>query len=151
MAEVEQLRPGAFERDGSLPDIVVSPMTLLDWKRFLMFARTSYRTEYLVDLEPREPEDDPAVIFETRQRVPVLLKVFVDHLQLNCHFFSPDGIELDLDPREVETHKDERRILAFLRELGDALGKTVLLVAEGSPDIVHYRYEPSPAPGGTVE
>jgi hypothetical protein len=27
------------------------------------------------------------------------------------------------------------------------LQKTVLLVAEGDPEIVHYKYEPSPAPG----
>lgn len=147
MAEVEQLRPGAFERDGSLPDIVVWSTTLLDWKKFLTFARTSYRMEYLVDLKPRDLESDPAVIFETRARVPVLLKVFIDHLQLNCHFFDPSWIELDLDPREVETHEDEQRILGFLREVGDMLQKTVLLVAEGDPEIVHYKYEPSAAPG----
>jgi hypothetical protein len=133
--------PG-FEHDGTLRDIYVFGTSLEDWDRFLRFARRSYPTEFLVGLEPREMPDDPVSIFEEREHDPVLLRVFVDGVQLNCHFFWTEEIELDLDPAEVRTPEDGRRVLQFLKQLGDAINRPVVMTPEELPESPYYRYEP---------
>jgi hypothetical protein len=45
-----------------------------DWREFLKFASGSFRTEFLVDLEPRHMPEDRAVIFEQLESIPVLLR-----------------------------------------------------------------------------
>ena len=116
--------------------------TLEDWRRFLRFARDSYPIEFLVELVPREMPDDPATIFQLGQHDPVLLRIFVGGVQLNSYFFTTTEIDLDLDPTEVETPADASRVLRFLKELGDALNRTVLMTYDGAPDLVVYRYDP---------
>lgn len=139
--------PDAFEITGGFRDIaVLGTESLEDWREFLKFVTGSFRTEFLVDLEPRHMPEDPALIFEQRESTPVLLRVFLDGIQLNCHFFGGD-IELDLDPEEVWTQEDVDRVLGFLKELGDVLNRTVLLIEDGQIDWVYYRYEPhTPGP-----
>jgi hypothetical protein len=73
---------------------------------FLNFATGSFRTEFLIDLEPCDKPEDPAMIFEQGEHRPVLLRIFLDGIQINCHFSSPGEIELDLDPEEVGTQED---------------------------------------------
>jgi hypothetical protein len=135
--------PG-FEEDGGLLDIYVLGFgtTLDDWGRFVEFVRRSYPTEFRVAYERREMPNDPSAIFEVGENDPVLLAIFVDGVQINCHFFWAEELELDVDPREVRTPEMGRRVLDFLKQLGDALNRSVLLTAESSPEIVIYRYEP---------
>jgi hypothetical protein len=106
-----------------------------DWRELLKFVSGSFRTEFLVDLEPRHMPENPAVIFEQRESTPVPLRVFLDGIQLNCHFFGGD-IELDLDPEEVRTQEDVDRVLGFLKERGDVLNRTVLLTDENPASIL---------------
>jgi hypothetical protein len=140
--------PG-FEEDGSLRDIYVFDTTPEDWGRFLEWARRSYPTEFRVGYEPREMPDDLAAILELWRNDPVLLAIFVDGVQINCHFFRParwpGELELDVDPTEVRTPEQGRLVLDFLKQLGDAMNRTALLTAENSPEIVIYRYEPQTA------
>jgi hypothetical protein len=112
--------PG-FERDEGLRDIYVVGTTNEDWRRFLRFARDSYPTEFLVELESREMPDDPVVIFELGKHNPVLMRMFLGAVQLNSYFFTTEEIDIDLDPTEVKTREDATRVLRFLKELGDAL------------------------------
>jgi hypothetical protein len=136
--------PG-FEEDGSLLDIYVFGTTLEDWGRFLELVRRSYPTEFRVAYEPREMPDDPAAIFEMAENDPAWVNFFVDGVCIHCLFYGPEALELDLDPREVRTPEQGRRVLHFLKQIGDALNRTVLLTAESSPEIVIYRYEPHTA------
>ncbi|MFO0962656.1 MAG: hypothetical protein U0625_07075 [Phycisphaerales bacterium] len=58
------------------------------------------------------------------------------------HFFSIDTIELDLDPRDVSSQASLDLLLAFMRRLGLATAKRVILAPENMPDHPIFRYEP---------
>jgi hypothetical protein len=135
-------RRDSWERDGSLRDIYVFETSEADWARFLRFARETYRTEFLVDLQPRPMPDTPHEIFALRERDPVLLRVFLNHIQLNCHFFWMGDLELDLDPREIDDADDERRVTTFVDGLGQALQRPVVMTFENAPELVAYRFDP---------
>ena len=54
-------------------------------------------------------------------------------LPVNCHFFTAEEIELDLDPTEVLDERSLQPVTALLVELGRLLGKRVILSYENSP------------------
>jgi hypothetical protein len=62
-------------------------------------------------------------------------------VRINCHFFVPDEIELDIDPREVTGPEELAAVLQFVEQLARATGKDAVLTPESSPEIVllHYR------------
>jgi hypothetical protein len=145
--------PDAFEITGSFRDIaVLGTESLEDWREFLKFVTGSFRTEFLVDLEPRHAPEDPALIFEQRDSTPVLLRVFLGGIQLNCHFFGGD-IELDLDPlrrsgsrttsiassassRSLEMCSSRNAARAVTRGLGRRRGGTGGCGGSASPGLV---------------
>src|SRR5437870_3610574 len=89
-----------FRWDGALCDIYVHGTTLLDWKAFLTFVRTgSYKYRFEVAEKESAIPESPALLFTSD--CTRLLSVFVGGIRVNCHFFTPDEIELDIDPREV--------------------------------------------------
>ena len=51
-----------------------------------------------------------------------------------CHFFTPDEIELDLDPAEVSSQGAMDSVLRFMGCLGSCLGRDVTLTEENSPE-----------------
>jgi hypothetical protein len=61
---------------------------------------------------------------------------------VNCHFFSEDEIEFDLDPRDMNAELLPL-LLDFLTVLGKATNKLVVLTMENMPDAEIMRFEPS--------
>jgi hypothetical protein len=115
--------PEAFEVTGGVRDIHVLETGLDDWSAFLRFVKVSYRTEFSINDEPRSLPEDPAQVLQETYRTPVLLKIFLDGVQVNCRFL-PGDMELFLDPEEVRTQGDVDHVLRFLKELGDLLPLT---------------------------
>ena len=132
----------ALEPDGSLRDIYVAGTDLDDWRKFLRWITQSYPSEYQVDLQPREMPDDTAAIFEEAARASVVLMIFLGPAQINCHFFAPDELELDLDPSQLQEPDGVHLLADFLKRLANLLGREVFLTEESSPDRVHYSYTP---------
>jgi len=136
-----------FERDsGMLRDVYVRGPTLADWKAMLELVLQNYPaarlTRSLGDASVDVPiPDDLATLFEPfEQRAH--LSVPLAELELVCYFFAAEEIELSFAP-EPATETSLRPLLAFLIELGDALGREVLLTAENLPAAVYFRYEPA--------
>lgn len=59
-----------------------------------------------------------------------------------CHFFTPDEIEFDIDPRAIDSQAQCERLVDFIRALGQAVGKAVLLTPENAPEYPYLRYDP---------
>ena len=76
-----------------------------------------------------------------RRHVRLACVLFLDAIQLNCHFFNDRDIELDLDPREVTTQVHLDLILAFMGSLGRATSSNVVLTPENAPAFPTIRYE----------
>jgi hypothetical protein len=51
-------------------------------------------------------------------------------IAIACHFFTPDDIEFDLSPEQVDSAERFEALLAFLRVIASTLGKTVSLTPE---------------------
>ena len=62
------------------------------------------------------------------------VSVVLNEMSLNCYFFSPDEIEFDIDPNEVNSIEDYQEIEKFMKEVSKTLDKQVTLAYETSPE-----------------
>lgn len=100
-----------WEVDGSLRDVYAAQMTMERWRAFLSFAQ-QVEGRYASDGEP-SVVPDAGTIF--------LLALLIEGVQINCHFFAEDELELDIDPREVETAGAHEAVLRFLEAVATAI------------------------------
>lgn len=121
----------AFEVDGSLRDLVVRDTTLTDWNHVLRVVEQHADTVSLTINAVEIPiPDDAQWLFDVRSHATTILRASLSEIVLCGYFFTPEEIELDLDPRAVTTAADAERLFAFMGRLAVALGKEVLLTAE---------------------
>ncbi len=81
-----------------------------------------------------------AQVFGGRDSVLSYLGVRVGGLLFNCHFFTDEEIEFDLDPREVKGQDTLDAVLTFMRGIGQAVGKRVILTPESLVVVLLARY-----------
>jgi hypothetical protein len=114
-----------FEWDGSWRDIYVFKTTLDDWRALCACLRAAYELGFQIDgiTQPFPPA--PEEVFAIRKQGSPLLRVRVGGILVACHFFTPEQMEFDIDPREVTSQSDLDALLGFLRRVGDAVGKPV--------------------------
>jgi hypothetical protein len=132
-----------FEPDGGLRDIFVRSTTIEDWRLHYQSLRATYPLEYFVDGQPQQP---PATVDEAlaaRSTASPMLRFRVGGITIVCHFFTPDEIEMDLDPCEVSSPAAFDSLLTFLQFTGDKLGKSVTLCYEGDDEHPFITYQPS--------
>jgi hypothetical protein len=92
----------AWQWDGSWRDIYILDTTLSDWQRLGSWLRTGpYPIEFSLNNVATSLPTDVVSIFRKRNKANILLKVDVDGVIAQCHFFWPKEIEFDIDPREV--------------------------------------------------
>lgn len=134
----------AFDCDGSLRDIYVVSISRDDWNKFLTLARSDeYRVSFWINGVPAPIPSDVKGVFYPEMNAGLLLEIDMSSVRLNCHFFLESELELDLDPREVNSDEKAEAVLTFMSQLGRALGKEVLMTAENAPAAVIFRYDPS--------
>jgi hypothetical protein len=129
-----------WECDGSYRDVYIQQATLGDWEALCKLG-AEYGLRYWCEgIE----QDLPAVseIFGNREH-PHLMTLYAGLVRLNCHFFVPEEIELDIDPREIRGPDDHYAVLGFLERLSTATNKKLLITAENSEDMVLLQYEPT--------
>jgi hypothetical protein len=73
-----------------------------------------------------------------------MLSVTFAGVQANCHFFTRDEIQFDVDPREVRGQNQLDALLAFMQLSSDATDKDAILTPENLPEIVVIRTRPAP-------
>lgn len=71
-----------------------------------------------------------------------LLRIQVGAILVVFHFFSDDQIECDIDPREITSQSDLDVLVGFMRWLGDAVRKPVLLTPENGREHPIITYVP---------
>ncbi|MDC6166482.1 hypothetical protein [Paucibacter sp. XJ19-41] len=130
-----------WERDGSLRDVYLFDANKTDWLVLLSMAN-QFGARYLCD-GAEMPLPSVEDIFSNRE-VSHLLQVSVGRVTVNCHFFVPGEIELDIDPRDVNGPQEHAVVLEILEQLAQGASKSVVVTAENSEDAVYLRYEPEP-------
>jgi len=136
-----------FAFDGSWRDIYVFDVDLQAWQRTLDELRRHARYE-LVYHRGGDVSELPAAAadaFPADGQADRMLSVKFAGVQANCHFFIPEEIEFDIDPREVQGQSQLNALLAFMRLLSDATGKDAVLTPENCPEVVVFRSRPNHA------
>ena len=130
--------PGLWEVEGSLRDVYISPTSVNDWEHLLTLAQDTGARYWLGGSERALPSAKE--IFEN-QGEPHLLVVELGGVSVNCHFFLPDEIELDIDPREVVGEAEHSAVLSFVGRLASLIGRDAVVTPENSQDLPFLRFE----------
>lgn len=122
--------PGIWACDGSLRDIYVHRTTLADWQRLLDRAESLGAKYAFNGLNATLPS---AIDIFNNRSGSHSLTFDVDKVSLHCHFFVAEEIEIDINPREIESAAQHEAVLDFVATLATALGKPASITPEDSP------------------
>lgn len=122
-------------RNGSAPDVVVPDTAVADWEALLGLIRSEgWRCEYEFGEEQRPLPSSATELFEPdpegRGR---RLWVWPDPgLEWIVRPWTPDEVVSDVNLHEIQGQERLDAFCRFLRTLGAALGRPVLMYAEGA-------------------
>lgn len=132
-----------FYVDGTLRDIYVRGTSEHDWQTLLDFLRAiPYPLEFLVGGQNQPLPEQVADFFDLGRREGVILRIDPDHLGINCHFFMPQEIEFDLDPKDFQQEQHVSRLLDFIHVIGRLLNKAVVLTPENRAEFPLFSFDP---------
>lgn len=134
----------AFKRDnlyvdGSLRDIIIKNASQEDWNNMINIIKECYYCELTIDNQQYINEYSYQDILNYKRKNFVLLKILVGNSQYNCHFFSDEYIEIDIDPKEVCNDEEIIELISFMRIISYSLNKNVYLTTENCNDNYLYK------------
>jgi len=136
-----------FAFDGSWRDIYVLNTDMLAWQRMLDGLRTArYDLSYFRESKAAELPSCAEEPFPLEGECNRRLSARFCGVLANCHFFTKDEIEFDIDPREVFGQSQLDGLFGFMRCLAESVGKDAILCPENCSKIVVFR---SPAWNGS--
>lgn len=134
----------AFKPDGALRDIYILNATRADWQAVIDVVKreVSDLNFQVGGKESRIPENVSELFDRGPNDLATCLYVPFGQSTLNCHFFSDDEIEFDLDPRHM-TEQLLPLLCKLLALMGNATGKSVSLTMENMREAEILRFESS--------
>ncbi len=134
-----------FEFDGSLLDAYVFDVSMADWQHIIDVLRAqAWWLDYTLDGSSLPLPEHVSDIFAARREASATLHIRpAAEVLINTHFFSDDEIEFDFDPRELQGQDRLDVLCSFLRTVGSALNKPIVVTPENSPDRPLLTYTPS--------
>jgi hypothetical protein len=134
---------GEFEFDGSWRDLYALGTDLADWQRLIDALRNGkYEVTCSRDGNPVDLPIDVRELMATHEEIGGLMSVTFSGITANCHFFTTDEIEFDIDPREVNGEEGLQALFGFMKFLASAISKVVVMTPENTPDHPIFRAQP---------
>jgi hypothetical protein len=122
-----------FELDGSLRDVYILNADVGVWQKVIDSLRSSdYPLLYDVNGTEATLPENVADVFGIRSDVGLSLSVEAEGILLNCHFFTEEEVEFDLDPREMDSEERLQALFRFKRRIGEAAGRQVIMTPENA-------------------
>lgn len=132
-----------FKFDGLWIDIYILNTDRADWNRFLRsLLNSKYPIAFWIDGEIAKPITTIQEALNIGNYANPLMHIDVFRVHVACHFFTDKEIELDIDPREVNSQQDLDRVVDFMMFLGNCLQKKVILTPENSPHLIIIEFDP---------
>ncbi len=127
-----------FKLDGSLRDLYILNTIISDWQNLLDYLQASnYSISFTVnDMTSSTIFKSAQWIFINRAEIGILLAIELENIQINCHFFTENEIEFDINPKEIESEKDYIVLKTFMQKTSNHLAKKIILTTENYPDFV---------------
>src|SRR5262245_48914492 len=119
-----------FEVDGALRDIYTIGGGIEGWRALVKVLANASPT-FHVDGEIRRAPLSLEEAFSLRENCNVLMRATWKGILLCSHFFTPDEVELDLDPREVDSAERFSALTDFMTLLAMESRRAVILTDEG--------------------
>jgi hypothetical protein len=136
----QYLKSKVYFLDGSLRDIYVHNTTKSDWQLWADFVNANYETSfYIYENEVEEKTIALSKIFDYWDGLREYLStatVYLDHIQINVHFFVGEEIENDISPKEIHSIDDHNRLINYMTRLSKVLDKVVVLTPENQANFV---------------
>jgi hypothetical protein len=142
----QELRNGVYEVDGSWRDLCVLDASREDWARWIAFVNQHYPVKWAAE-DYQDGETLAAIEAEYidqrwdagAEALTTWGSVFLEKVQVNCHFFQDSEIENDIDPSEVVSMEDHDRLMTYAVAISTILGKEVVITAESFHEGVYIR------------
>lgn len=131
-----------FAWDGSLRDITIAPASMDDWAAIWQLIRQQPGAEFSFEGQSVPAPAQVQEVFKMRASGSPLLRLRVGSVLIAFHFFSPEEIECDVDPRDIKSQVELDALLSFVRKMGDATAKRVFIHPENLPEHVLISYDP---------
>jgi len=131
---------GRWERDGSLRDIYVQDTEALHWDRFDQLLGR-YECSYTFDgVVAPFPGSHSAL--RNREGSHVLSILLGGPVEICCHFFIAEQLELDISPKEITGPLEHENVLSFVENLAEALELPADITPENSEEMPFLTYVP---------
>lgn len=131
-----------FEPDGSLRDIYIQDITLLDWEKLIDSLNLNYNLKYGENSNQIDKEYSVRYLMDkTGEIESKALRIDLNGIHVHCYFFLPDQIEFDIDPKEINSLQDFESIEKFMISVSKALNNQVTLTGENSPEFPLFKID----------
>ncbi len=127
-----------YEDNGTWRDIYIHNTTKLDWKKWINLVNENYRLEFYNGLTGRTEYKIKFKIihdyWDGKHNTGSSTKIEIGSIDINCHFFTEEEIENDIDPKQVKNIEDHNLLISYLLLIESTLNKKVILTPENAPD-----------------
>lgn len=131
---------GLWERDGSLRDIYVQDPQAVHWDRFDQLL-SQYKCSYTFD-GVAAPFPGSHSVLGNREGSHVLSILLDRSIEICCHFFIAEQLELDISPKEITGVLEHEEVLSFVENLAEALELSADITPENSEQTPFLTYAP---------
>ena len=129
-----ELKDKIYYQDGSFRDVYILATKRSDWEKWVGHINENYHIEWYNGKTNRtEGRVGFSVIkeyWDGNSDLCSTAKIFIGNIQLNAHFFTENEIENDIDPREFRSIEDHEKLIKFMADISNLLGKEVILTPE---------------------
>jgi hypothetical protein len=130
-----------FEPDGSLRDIYVQDVSLIEWEKLIDHLNANFNLTYsgTAKIEKKyvlEYLQDKSGEMESKS-----LTIHLEQIKVNCYFFLAEQIEFDIDPKEVNSLRDFEKIENFMTSISETLQEQITLTEENHPEFPLFKID----------
>lgn len=133
-----------FVFDGSLRDIYVLNTSVEDWSRLLQaLPHWRFKLHYSVAGSEHSLPESFDTAHRARSGADVCLQILAGDIDIRCHFFSPEEIEFDFDPRSVRGQGELDSLCDFLVRVANSVNREIRMTPENAPETALISYSPA--------
>ena len=128
-----------FEKDGALRDIYVQDTTISDWEKVVDILNSDFKLTFGVHEDNLTDKIDIEYVKtmfadESGELETKSTTIDLDGIVVKCYFFLEDQIEFDINPSEIHSELELKKVTDFMKTMNTVLGKQITLCGENQPE-----------------
>ncbi|NML64066.1 hypothetical protein HHL22_02505 [Hymenobacter sp. RP-2-7] len=140
----EKLRNEIYYIDGSWRDIYVLDVNQKDWQQWTDYVNENYVIDWFAvgcdnDITQERIDFEFIASKWNLGYYPTTARIYLAEIQINCHFFTDELIENDIDPSQIKSIDDHDRLVSYMKSISYLLNKEVILTAENIREAILIR------------